>query len=160
MPIECSFTLNHQRMSSLSCQGFGSVLAFSGNGKYTNDPASTTIPKDGALPTGIYYIVDRESGGRLGWLNDLGADALAGTHRADWFALYRADGTIDDWTFVNGVRRGNFRLHPVGYWGISEGCITMPNKDQFKRLRSFLKSQPASKIPGTNTNYYGRVTVR
>ena len=60
-----------------------------GNGRYVNDPNSTTVPNDGPLPAGVYYIVDRESGGRMGWLNDFRSDLLAGTHRADWFALYR-----------------------------------------------------------------------
>ncbi|MFP3617622.1 DUF2778 domain-containing protein, partial [Paraburkholderia sp. SIMBA_050] len=75
-------------------------------------PNSTTVPNDGPLPAGVYYIVDRQSGGRMGWLNDFRSDLLAGTHRADWFALYRNDGVIDDWTSLNGIRRGHFRLHP------------------------------------------------
>ncbi|WP_433691402.1 tlde1 domain-containing protein [Kosakonia cowanii] len=31
---------------------------------------------------------------------------------SDWFALYYDDIGIDDWTWVKGVQRGNFRLHP------------------------------------------------
>ncbi len=30
---------------------------------------------------------------------------------SDWFALWRDDMSIDDWTWVNSVKRGNFRLH-------------------------------------------------
>ncbi|APY94891.1 Protein of uncharacterised function (DUF2778) [Burkholderia pseudomallei] len=160
MPVECTFSLSGQRASILRCAGFGSVAAFSGNGRYVNDPKSTAVPNDGPLPTGVYYIVDRQSGGRMGWLNDFRADLLAGTHRADWFALYRNDGVIDDWTSINGIRRGHFRLHPVGYWGISEGCITLPQKSQFEALRKFLKSQPTGVVPGTSMKYYGRVTVQ
>ncbi len=93
-------------------------------------------------------------------VNDLRSDLLAGTHRADWFALYRNDGVIDDWTSINGIRRGHFRLHPVGYWGISEGCITLPNKMQFDALRTFLKSQAVGTIPATGMKYYGRVVVQ
>ncbi|WP_434116303.1 DUF2778 domain-containing protein [Paraburkholderia caffeinilytica] len=160
MPAECFFTLNRQHMSALFCPGFGSVPAFSGNGRYVNDPGSTSVAKDGPLPTGTYYIVARQSGGRHGPVNDIIADTLNGTHRAEWFSLYRNDGVIDDFTVVNGVRRGNFRLHPVGYWGISEGCITLPHPLQFNQLRAYLKSQTPAKIPGTQIDYYGRVTVR
>jgi hypothetical protein len=49
---------------------------------------------------------------------------LYGTDRSEWFALYSAD-TADDWVFVNGVQRGNFRLHPKGPRNLSEGCITL-----------------------------------
>lgn len=160
MPAECVFFLNRRRISTLLCSGFGGVAAFSGNGRYVDDPAATSVPEDGPLPTGVYYIVDRQSGGRLGWLNDFRDDLLNGTHRTDWFALYRNDGVIDDWTFIKGVRRGNFRLHPVGYWGISQGCITLPNRKQFDQLRAYLKAQKTAKIPGTTIDYYGRLTVR
>jgi hypothetical protein len=42
--------------------------------------------------------------------------------KADWFALFADDGTIDDNTLCNHVRRGEFRLHPR-HIGISQGCI-------------------------------------
>lgn len=65
-----------------------------------------------------------------------------------------------DWTFVEGVRRGNFRLHPNGRWGVSDGCITLVSQHQFDRLRDYLLSQPTKPIPGTSTPYYGTVDVR
>ncbi|WP_254367149.1 tlde1 domain-containing protein [Paraburkholderia sp. NMBU_R16] len=37
---------------------------------------------------------------------------LSQTQGHQWFALYRNDGVVDDYTFIDGVRRGNFRLHP------------------------------------------------
>jgi hypothetical protein len=40
-----------------------------------------------------------------------------------WFALYRDDGLIDDWTWINGVNRGDFRLHSVGGQGISFSAV-------------------------------------
>ncbi|NRO95471.1 DUF2778 domain-containing protein [Paraburkholderia sp. NMBU_R16] len=160
MPVACTFVLNRSSVSNLVCPGFGSVPAYSGRGKHIDDPGATALKKAGPLPAGTYFIVDRQSGGRLGWFNDLMADARAGTDRSRWFALYRNDGTIDDWTFVEGVRRGNFRLHPSGWWGMSEGCITLPHAGQFDKLRQFLKAQPTRKIPGTTINYYGTVTVR
>ncbi|MFT4069017.1 DUF2778 domain-containing protein [Paraburkholderia sp.] len=160
MPVSCTFTLNRRATSMLVCPGFGSVLAFSGHGSYINDPDSTNVAEAGAIPEGMYYIVDRESGGHLGWLRDAIKDIGASTHRTEWFALYRDDGGIDDWTFIDGVRRSNFRLHPVGRSGESDGCITLPSREQFKALRSYLKAQPPAFVPGTVTRYYGTVQVQ
>lgn len=160
MPVACTFFLNRQSMSTLTCPGFGSIPAYSGLGAHVDDPGSTSLKKEGPLPTGTYYIIDRQSGGRVGWFNDLWHDVRAGTNRSQWFALYRNDGAIDDWTFVQGVRRGNFRLHPAGWWGVSQGCITLPHHRQFDKLRQFLKAQPTTRIPGTVIDYYGTVTVR
>lgn len=70
------------------------------------------------------------------------------------------DGKIDDWTFVSGVRRGNFRLHPNGSWGVIDGCITLTSQSQFDRLRDYLLSQPTKMMPGSSTPYYGTVDVR
>lgn len=160
MPVACSFILNRRSMSTFLCPGFGSVAAFSGMEPYVDDPDATVVQKKGPLLKGTYYIIDRESGGRLGWLYDLASDLSNGTRRGEWFALYRSDATIDDWTCVEGVRRGNFRLHPSGRRGISEGCITLPDRKQFDKLRTFLKSQLTAKVPGANFDYYGTVTVR
>jgi hypothetical protein len=60
---------------------------------------------------------------------------------------------------IGGVRRANFRIHPVGYWGLSEGCITLPNIHNFYALRAWLKRQVTAKMPGTDIDYYGTVTV-
>ncbi|MFE8117278.1 DUF2778 domain-containing protein [Brenneria goodwinii] len=160
MAAKCNFHLNGQTMSTLFCEGFGSVHAFSGNKQDRNQSKSTAVPFDGPLPTGEYFILDRKSGGRLGGLNDFMQDILAGTHRAGWFALYRNDGVIDDFTFINGVQRGHFRLHPVGRFGISEGCITLPDMIQYYRLWKFLKSQKMEKVPGSSLYHYGRVIVK
>jgi Tlde1 domain len=54
MPVECTFVLNHRSLSTLTCPGFGSVAAFSGNGRYTNDPSSTAVADKRPLPTGTY----------------------------------------------------------------------------------------------------------
>lgn len=74
---------------------------------------------EGAIPPGTYYIVDRLSGGRLGWIKDF----ISGKN--EWFALFAADSSVDDIAFCNGVRRGEFRLHPKVGTGISKGCITI-----------------------------------
>ncbi|ORC49640.1 DUF2778 domain-containing protein [Paraburkholderia terricola] len=160
MPIACTFRLNGQRMSALQCPGFGGVAAFSGDGSSIDDPNATAKADEGPLPTGTYYIIDRQSGGHLGWLWDAVKDTFVHSNRSEWFALYRNDGKIDDWTFINGVRRGNFRLHPVGRLGESKGCVTVANPAQFQQLRAFLTSQTQQTIPGSNINYYGTVMVR
>jgi len=184
MVAECSFKLNGKPMSSLECKGFGPSAAFSGYGKYVNDPKATFMENYGALPTGVYYIVTRPLGGRLGGVWETLNDWKSWTKHADWFALYKDDGEIDDHTVITGdytiwvepqpydggeipghyktvknPRRGSFRLHPEGLLGISEGCITLPDKTRFYQLRDFLLHQPAAVIPGTEIRYYGKVTV-
>ncbi|AGR69525.1 DUF2778 domain-containing protein [Burkholderia pseudomallei] len=160
MPAQCFYTLNNQRLSTFTCAGFGGVPAFSGESSFINKPDATAIAKAGPIPKGRYYIVTRESGGHLGWLYDFIKDQWSNSNRSTWFGLYRNDGVIDDWTFVNGVKRGNFRLHPTGRWGESEGCITVTTQLQFDRLRKFLLKQSTQLIPGTSIKYYGTVDVR
>lgn len=159
MPATCFFRLNGKRLSTLDCLDLGSVLAFSGNDIYVNDPDSAAVPKNGPIPRGKYYIVARPSGGRHGGIVDAVEDAVSGTHREEWFALYTTIPPIGDFLTIKGVRRQNFRLHPVGYWGVSEGCITLPSVGNFNVLRTWLRSQQTEKIPGTQIDYYGTVTV-
>lgn len=58
------------------------------------------------------------------------------------------------------MRRGNFRLHPNGRFGVSEGCITLLSTQQFDKLRAWLLSQETKMVPGTSLPYYGTVAVR
>ena len=63
----------------------------------------------GPLPIGEYTILDHGGG------------------HANWYELWKNDGWFDDYTTgPNGVKRGNFRLHPGS---LSLGCITMPAED-------------------------------
>ena len=156
MSASCTFVLNGRPISTLSCVGADPVPAFSGMPNDRNKPEAIAKPKSGPLPRGLYYVVDRQSGGRLGWLHDFVRGNLYGTHRDRWFALYRADGTIDDWTTVNGVRRGAFRLHPNGPLGRSEGCITVRDTQDFERLSAHRRAWGATlPIPGSNVKAYG-----
>ncbi|MFX1673677.1 DUF2778 domain-containing protein [Paraburkholderia sp. A2WS-5] len=77
----------------------------------------------------------------MGWLYDFARTHGYGTDRSQWFALYRDDEKIDDETFVNGVRRGSFRLHPIGPMRRSEGCITLANPAGFAQLSSYLREK-------------------
>ncbi|MGV2289535.1 DUF2778 domain-containing protein [Trinickia sp. YCB016] len=152
--LQCSFELNDQPMSTFVIHGGFSVPAFSGLEPHINKRASACLLDVGPIPPGRYYIVDRESGGRLGSLRE------AFLHRSDWFALYAADGKIDDSTFCNEVLRGNFRLHPKGPRGISQGCIVIENSADFHRLRVSLVGRGKYPIPGSALSAYGMVTVK
>jgi hypothetical protein len=110
--IKCSFELNGKPMSKFMC-GQVPYDAFSGFGKQANTRAQACVPKVGPIPPGQYYIIDRQLGGlkkRLRQFFDMRDP------KGSWFALYVADGCIDDLTFCNEIERGNFRLHPKGRW--------------------------------------------
>ena len=66
MPIACNMTLNSKTFTVLECRGAGSFPVFSGN----DNLADVAMADIGPLPPGRYYIVDRQSGGRLGYLRD------------------------------------------------------------------------------------------
>ncbi|WP_217999668.1 tlde1 domain-containing protein [Thauera butanivorans] len=51
--------------------GASAFPAFSGLGSQMNQRVAACIQSRGPIPPGEYFIVDRESGGRLGWLRDL-----------------------------------------------------------------------------------------
>lgn len=134
--------------------GASSFPAFSGLGDYANKRPLACSPNLGAIPPGMYYILDRPSGGRLGWLRD----SVLG--RTDWFALYAVDGKIDDETWCDKVRRGEFRLHPKGNLGISQGCIVIDKMDDFQLLQYRLRAQPAIHVPEASIDVWAEVVVR
>lgn len=147
------FLLNGEPMSTLR----GSVLsvpAFSGLDGDINECASVCFKNKGPIPPGRYYIVDRPTGGRLGTVRDWW------TGRSEWFALFADDGSIDDWTLCEEVRRGRFRLHPRGPRGLSLGCITVDRRQDFLRVRALLLDTPQTAIPDSELMAYGTVTVR
>lgn len=146
-------------MSILHCPGVGDFPAFSGDGPGKDNRADIAIPDVGPLPPGRYYIVDRGSGGLFTHLLDFFRTHVYGTDRSRWFALYNST-THDDWIFVNGVRRGNFRLHPRGPSNLSQGCITLANAAAFDKLRASLKASSMIAIPGGKGLAYGFVDVR
>lgn len=147
-------------MSTLECSNNRSYDAFSGLEHVVNDPKFVDQVEVGPLPTGNYYIISRQSGGRLGWLRDPVMDTWNRSKRSQWFALYRDDNEIDDYTSIQGIARGNFRLHPVGAEGLSEGCVTLTSATGFDELSKYLKSMPGSFIPGTDIRYYGILEVK
>ncbi|MFC7518396.1 tlde1 domain-containing protein [Herbaspirillum sp. GCM10030257] len=84
-------------------------------------------------------------------------DLLSG--RTDWFALYAIDQRLDDETYCDQVRRGNFRLHPKGALGRSEGCVVIDQEADFRHLRMVLTSVSPVKVTGTNLKVYGTLQV-
>ena len=160
MAVACTFALNDQKFSLLDCKGVGTFPAFSGTQNGRDNPADVAMADIGPLPPGRYYIVDRRSGGHLGVIRDYFLEHIYGTDRGTWFALYRDDDVIDDFTVIRGIRRGNFRLHPIGPRGLSEGCITLANPVNFATLRdALLKTKPMS-VPGFSGSAYGTVDVK
>jgi len=151
--IQCEFELNGKPLSDLRC-GPLSMAAFSGFGRHVNRREDVCLAGVGAIPPGIYYIIDRQSGGLLGAFRD-----LFNGHK-DWFALYANDGKIDDVMYCADVRRGNFRLHPKGALGISKGCITINFHADFHRLRRMLKTTACSTVPGADLKAYGTILVK
>lgn len=146
-----TFRLNDEPMSKLEIASFR-LDAFSGDGKHRNKRNSMCLANEGPIPHGLYYIVDRGSGGPIGKINTV----LSGAW--DWFALYANDGKIDDWTFCNKVERGLFRLHPKGWRGSSKGCIVVDDPVKFRNLRNFLLSQKHI-IPSKEIRTYGTIRV-
>jgi hypothetical protein len=159
MSVFCTFNLNGRATSPLVCSGFGSVPAYSGHGIGLNNPKDIADVGVGAIPPGTYYIVDRKSGGLIGWLRDEFNPLLGSTDHRKWFMLWNP--YTGDATFVNGVKRGLFRLHPDGPMHVSDGCITLKSGTDFERLHDYLKAKGATMpIPGTDMKAYGKVDVR
>jgi hypothetical protein len=111
------------------------------------------IVNEGPLPFGKYYIVDRPRGGIRTRVEASVNSLMSGSDRSLWFRLYREDGNVDDITFIDQVRCGEFRLHPAGYSGVSEGCITLPNHSHYAILRDALLKTAQIKISASLTAY-------
>lgn len=156
--IHSTFFLNGNQLSNWCCPGIGFFPAYSGTGSSRNNPADVAVPSIGPLPPGLYYIVTRGTGGLLTGLSDALASFISGSDRSLWFALYRHDAQIDDLTFIGEVERGHFRLHPAGYKGVSEGCITLPRLSDFMILRDALLGTPTLQVTGSLTAF-GTVQV-
>ena len=159
MALHGRFYLNKADWAPLDFYGLGRFPAFSGMKSFRNQPGCTYLRDDGAIPPGRYWIVDRPVGGYRTRFREGLASFFGANIRRDWFALYRDDGTIDDYTFIDGVRRGNFRLHPMGPDRISKGCLTMQRSTDFTMLRNALLRTAPVMIPGTELTAFGLVEV-
>jgi RHS repeat-associated protein len=151
-----TFFLNKKAISTLNCACGDKYSAFSGEGDAVNDPDAIAETDIGPIPLGTYWIVARKSGGRLGHLRDWLRYEATGNDASLWFTLIPAEGGKEDCKVVNGTVRCGFRLHPGS---ISKGCITLKSQNEFFHLRSRLMQTTPGIIPGTNTAYFGVVTV-
>ncbi|WP_421670688.1 tlde1 domain-containing protein [Rahnella sp. EDr1-12] len=66
---------------------------------------------------------------------------------------------MNDETFIEGVKRGSFRLHPIGPKGLSEGCITMTSQSDFDYLRTALLGTSMIGVPGSSLKAHGTIRV-
>lgn len=150
MALHGKFVINDAEFSPLTFPGIGTFMAFSGDGIYRNHGACAMIPKMGPIPEGRYWIVDRPNGGIKSQVIAEGKDLYnrfvngATFKHSDWFALWRDDWAIDDYTWVEGVRRGNFRLHPGV---VSDGCVTLHYDSDFAVIRNALLRTPVMDVP-------------
>ncbi|MDR5763572.1 MULTISPECIES: DUF2778 domain-containing protein [unclassified Caballeronia] len=165
MPLQGKFVVDNTLRATLTVLGVGVFQAFSGDGIYKNRGGCTAVPDAGPIPEGKYWIVARPTGGvasqAQAWMKDLWNDWVRNSpsNHGEWFALYRDDGSVDDWTWINGVRRGNFRLHPRGGAGISLGCITLESWADFQRLRHALLHTPKISVRAGRIEAYGWIEV-
>lgn len=146
MALQGKLTLDGADYAPFNLYGVGVFMAFSGNGIYRNNGACGAVKNNGPLPLGKYWIVERGSGGLLSktktQIQDTWNRFYHGTAfgRDEWFALYKDDLSIDDGTWIEGVYRGLFRLHPGQ---VSEGCLTLPHNSDYSRIRdALLKTDP------------------
>lgn len=149
---QCTFALNDKPMSAFNLGAF-SFPAFSGLGTNVNKRSAACLLGAGAIPLGAYFIVNRAQGGILGKL------ATMASGRSDWFALYAADGRINDEMFCAGIKRGQFRLHPKGPMGRSEGCVVIDSETHFHHLSVILRGSPPVQISGSEYKAYGTLGV-
>ncbi|MFC0397637.1 DUF2778 domain-containing protein [Paraburkholderia rhizosphaerae] len=145
--------MNNQATSTLYCSGFGGVTAYSGQEYGRDNPGAVAVKDIGPLSPGKYYLLDRRSGGRMGWFYDwLSEHNVGTTDRSKWFMLWNE--RTGDTTFINGVKRGEFRLHAEGSRRISEGCITVMSKPEFDRLERHIRSRvPDLPVPGSLSDF-------
>lgn len=68
--FQLHFELNDQALSALKLSPF-SYPAFSGLAPYVNKRHAACLANAGPVPPGVYYLLDRESGGLLGPLWDV-----------------------------------------------------------------------------------------
>ncbi|WP_233832479.1 DUF2778 domain-containing protein [Paraburkholderia sp. ZP32-5] len=164
MAVRGKFLVENKFVSPLTIDGLGTFDAFSGDGIYRNRGGCTMVPDNGPLPAGRYWIVDRPTGGwasqRIANFKDT-YNVLRGkpSYHSEWFALYRDDGQVDDFTWINGVQRGQFRLHPAGGDGVSYGCITLPSRTDFLRIRNALLRTTTIPAGNSSINAYGTIEV-
>lgn len=159
MALYGKFYLNKANFAPLVFPGIGTFMAYSGDGKYRNQPGCIHLADRGAIPIGRYWIVARPTGGARTQVSNAIAKMLVGDDRGIWFALYRDDGTVNDHTYIGRVKRGAFRLHPAGGANQSLGCVTVHHKTDYMVIYNALRATRQISIPGTELRAFGQIEV-
>lgn len=159
MALHGKFYLNKADFAPLVFPGVGTFMAYSGNKGYRNQPGCTFVTDNGPLPVGRYWIVDRHVGGMRTQFRESLATLFRRNIRADWFGLYRDDGSVNDYTWIDGIKRGSFRLHPAGSRQLSLGCLSVHHPTDFYMLREALLRTPKIQIPGAELSAHGTIEV-
>ncbi|WP_368542119.1 DUF2778 domain-containing protein [Enterobacter soli] len=150
MALHGKLILNGADYAPFNLYGVGVFMAHSGRGVHRNNGVCGAIPDSGPLPVGKYWIVDRLESNSLYQIALEIRDAVSSVTRrrqfgkSDWFALWRDDGLIDDYMWIEGLRRGNFRLHPGQ---ASKGCITIAHNSDYAQIRNALINTPLIQVP-------------
>ncbi|GAB80107.1 DUF2778 domain-containing protein [Shimwellia blattae] len=150
MALQGKMILNGADYAPFNLYGVGVFMAFSGNSIYRNKGACGAVKGEGPIPPGKYWIVDRGSGGLVSKIREKSLDLFNKIYNGtqfghnEWFALYRDDWGIDDGTWIDGVYRGLFRLHPGT---ISEGCITIAHNSDYAQIRNALMNTSLIQVP-------------
>lgn len=146
----------------LHVYGVGNYRVFSGQNPYTN-LANCAFRPNSAIPVGKYWIVDRPVGSRTNQFRAWVGDLITGNDHREWFGLFSAQ-TMTDSILINGVLRGSFRLHPLrpDGGGLSQGCITFVDRNDFYIVRQTLLRTSKVKVPGSRSGLlaYGYVDVQ
>lgn len=147
-------------VAKLYCAGVGIFPVFSGLAPLTNRMGCADL-KNGPIPPGKYWIVDRPKGGIRSKLKQLEKELRTGNDYDSWFGLYRQDGLIDDSTYIGDTLRNSFRLHPLrpDGTGVSDGCITFFHHADFYLLRAHLLQAHTAFIPIIELKAYGEIEV-
>ena len=154
MALHGRMILNGADYAPFNLYGVGVFMAHSGLSAYRNNANCGAVPNTGPIPPSKYWIVDRKEGNWFSQKKEEIHDEInriIGRHefgRTDWFALWRDDWGIDDYTWIEGVRRGNFRLHPGT---ISKGCITIAHNSDFASIRNALINTSLMQVPCKRT---------
>lgn len=150
MALQGTLILNSAHYAPFNLYGVGVFMAHSGLGAFRNNANCGAIANVGPIPPGKYWIVDRKEANWFAQkkqeIHDE-ANRLIGRHefgKSDWFALWRDDWGIDDYTWIEDVKRGNFRLHPGT---VSKGCITIAHDADFAMIRNALMNTSLIQVP-------------
>ncbi|WP_329958882.1 tlde1 domain-containing protein [Paraburkholderia sejongensis] len=73
--------------------------------------------------------------------------------------MYRSSRQSATLNWLNGVKRGQFRLHPKGGRGLSIGCITVENYAEFSTIRRSLLHTGTVQVGSTGLLAYGTIEV-